>query len=101
MKKTPLKKISKKTRARNTLWKDITARRIQYLRNKYHRTLCEYCGKYGVLFSWEMNGLWGHHIDKNRNNPTPENCYIAHNAPCHSYITDNNVVVEQEDFQGG
>ena len=99
MKKTPIKKISSKTKARNLLWKEITCKRIQYLRNKYHRTLCEYCGDFGVPFSKAVNGLWGHHIDGNRNTCTPENCYIVHNAPCHDEI-QYKITVKQEGFEG-
>ena len=99
MKRTRINPISAKTRARNLLWKEITCKRIQYLRNKYQRTLCEYCGKFGWPFQDTPLGLWGHHIDGNRNTCTPENCYIVHNAPCHDEI-QYKITVKQEGFEG-
>ena len=92
--------MSNKTRARNILWKKITAERIMYLRNKYGRTLCEFCGKYGTPFLDSPSGLWGHHLDGNRNNCVPSNCYIAHNAPCHDKIQQEHLKVKQEGFEG-
>lgn len=100
MRKTPLHRVSAKTRARNLLWHKITEKRMFYLEEKYGATICEYCGKLGYPFQDSVWGLWGHHIDGDRNNLDKENCYIAHNAPCHQVITDENTQTSQEDFQG-
>lgn len=99
MKRTRINPVSPKTRARNLLWRKITNERILFLRNKYHRTLCEYCGEFGYPFQDGLWGLWGHHMDGNRNNCVKKNCYIAHNA-CQTVIHDNNIKVSQEDFRG-
>ena len=95
MKKTPLRKISDKQREKLRLWGEITRQRAGQLQAKYGQAICEYCGK--PQQNHEMYVLGGHHIDKNRNNNTIENCYLVHNA-CHLYIHDHNIVVSPEDF---
>jgi len=100
--KTGLKPISDKTRDRNQVWKNRCLWRISYLVAKYGYLICEYCGEQGFLGSVNSNNplaVWGHHIDGERNNTDLSNCYIVHHE-CHGIITDNNIEVEQEDFQG-
>jgi hypothetical protein len=103
--KTPLKRtalksskglriVSKKQAAKNRVWSEIKKNRIEFLAAKYGAPICEYCGKHVLLGT-----LDAHHIDEDRNNNTPENCYICHRF-CHSHITDNNIKVQQLDFQG-
>jgi hypothetical protein len=97
VRKTPLKKISDKQRRKLAEWRLITEQRILQLIDIYGYPICEYCGGYeGKHEFWRLDG---HHIDGNRNNNTPENCYIVHRI-CHSKITDNNIKVKQLDFQG-
>ena len=110
MKKTPLKRgkaksfnstlkaQTPKTADRNARWRDIVLWRMNYLIEKYGFLICEYCGKKGSADSQDFLGMWGHHIDGDRNNCTLGNCYIVHNT-CHQYITDNNIIVSQEDWK--
>ena len=104
LKQSPLKKVSDKTRARNTVWKAGVIARAIYLLTKYGRVVCEYSGETiriedltPVPTSPEQ--AWGHHIDGNRNNSSPKNCYIV-KYRYHRHIEDNNIQVSQEDFQG-
>lgn len=81
-------------------WSGIKKNRIAYLTDKYSYPICEYCGGKGMVdfkYHEEIAYLGGHHIDGDRSNNTDENCYICHNG-CHTAITDNNIVVSQEDF---
>lgn len=94
MKKSYINKISKKQQKKILVWRGIKSRRAAYLTEKYGFVPCEYCGSSGGYLQ-----LDGHHIDKNRNNNTDENCYLCHRI-CHSEITDGNITVKQEDFQG-
>jgi len=95
MKKTPLKRISDKQREKLRIWGEITRQRAFQLQEIYGEIICEYCGKKGGV--GEAGALGGHHIDKNRNNNTIENCYLVHYA-CHGYIHDKNIKVSPEDF---
>ena len=100
MKKSPIRKVSDKQRIRNAQWARVKRERIKYLTEIYGFTICEWSGEYGILDDIEsLNFLDAHHIDNNRRNTTPENCYIV-KRKYHSYITDNNNKVKQEDFQG-
>ena len=96
---TTLRAKTKKTADRNREWQKICLWRINFLIEKYGFIICEYCGKKGVVDKDDFNGVWGHHIDGDRNNTDLTNCYICHTATCHSYITDHNVQVTQEDFK--
>ena len=114
MKKTPLQRktplkahkrlkiASVKTAVRNAKWRSICMDRALYLIEKYGHIVCEYSGEVIMTLSSVPNDTeegWGHHIDGERNNCTPENCYIV-KYKYHSFITDNNVRVEQEGFEG-
>ena len=106
--KTPLKShkrlriTSDKTVARNAKWRAICIDRAIYLSVKYGFIICEYSGEVITTLSSVPNDTeegWGHHIDGNRNHCVPENCYIV-KYKYHGFITDNNVEVEQEGFEG-
>jgi hypothetical protein len=94
--------MSDKQRERNTEWLRIKFRRCALLAEKHGFTPCEYCGAPGTLYSGrheDLNGFDNHHIDGNRANNTAENAYICHRK-CHGFITDNNLEVRQEGFEG-
>lgn len=75
MKRTPLRKVSKKQAIRNREWNKTVAFLVAD-RAKYH---CENCGQ---LPDWR--GLQGHHIIKRRfNNDDPDNIEILC-AKCHN-----------------
>jgi len=96
LKKTPIRKISAKQREKNRIWASIVKERCEMIERIYGVPVCEACMK---TFS-NCSELWykgGHHLDRNRNNNTPDNCYVCHNL-CHSIITDNNLNVAQLDF---
>ena len=100
--KKGLKLMSIKTLQRNSIWRQICIERAQYLSDKYGFLICEYSGEKITNLTPvadDMNGGWGHHIDRNRNNCTEQNCYIVKYL-YHSFITDHNILVTQEDFQG-
>jgi len=100
VKRTRIKPISDKQKKKLQEWAIIKEGRCVELYQKYGYVPCEYC-KGEVNFI--KDSLWcadPHHIDKDRNNNTMENCYICHRI-CHSKITDNNIKVQREDFQGG
>lgn len=108
LKQTPLKRtkrlkpVTPKTRKRNGNWQFICAERAYYLISKYGRIVCEYSGETIRHLSSVPNDPddgWGHHVDKNRNNCTPENCYIV-KYKYHRIIDDNNIKVKQEGFEG-
>lgn len=105
MKKTPrsfnstLKPRSDRVAKRNQVWKSVVLNRMTYLKAKYGRLICEYCGLPGNDDSDSLQGMWGHHMDGNRNNTNQENCYIVHTAGCHTEITEKHIGVEQEDFR--
>ncbi len=76
--------------------------RAEYLIRKYGHIVCEYSGetiRYLTSVANDLDDGWGHHIDSNRNNCTPENCYIV-KYRYHSLIHDNNTKVKQEGFEG-
>ncbi len=93
--KTGLKPITEKTAERNRRWAQIVRTRIAMLRYWYGGyPFCEYCGKMGMVGGDSILSLWGHHIDRNRNNCIGSNCMIIHNA-CSTIIHDNNLKVGQ------
>lgn len=56
---------------------------------------CEFSGEPIYIMSplnEDMNAGWGHHIDKNRRNCQPQNCFIV-KYKWHSFIHDNNIDV--------
>ena len=102
MKRTQLKLTSSKTKKRNGRWRFICADRASYLIKKYGFIICEYSGErvdYLSSFPNDPDDAWGHHIDRNRENCTPENCYIV-KYKYHQKITDENIQVKQEGFEG-
>jgi len=102
MNRTRIKPTSPKTRARNKVWREICLERARYLIEKYGHIICEYSGETIRVLSTVPNDLddgWGHHIDGNRNNISESNCYIV-KYKYHSFITDNNLKVKQEGFEG-
>jgi len=97
----PLKPTSKKTTLRNKEWRKIVLERAEYLIGKYGFIVCEYSGESIQTLSSmgeDINDGWGHHIDRDRNHCTPENCYIV-KYKWHRDIDDHNIVVSQEDFE--
>jgi hypothetical protein len=94
--------VTPKTKARNGRWKEICLERAKYLIQKYGFLICEYSGErincLTTTYNDDNDG-WGHHIDHNRNNGIPENCYLT-KYRYHRYIEEHNIKVEQEDFQG-
>ena len=100
MRKTPLRKMSERQKARNEEWARVKQARIEYLIRVYGFPICEWSGERGNLDDPEsLHFLDAHHIDHNRGNNTFENCYIVKRI-YHTFITDNSIKVEQEDFQG-
>jgi len=77
MKRTPLRKISDKQKAKKKKWKEIFFEKLE--REGYW---CEWCKKYGSP-NHPYNPLVPHHIDHNRNNNTYENCMRIH-LHCHN-----------------
>jgi len=97
MKRTALKKISEHQVERLKLWDKITRKRIAYLKAKYGKPTCEWCGTIGYEYDNESSFyLRGHHMDGDRRNNTSGNCYVCHNK-CHP---PKHIMVKQEDFQG-
>lgn len=101
MKRTPLSKHGKDGRVkdRNIAWREICLWRINFLIAKYGYIKCEYCGKRGSIDSDSPLGVWGHHIDGDRDNCQLSNCYICHHS-CHTNDIQGKLEVRQEDFQG-
>ena len=107
--KKPLRTRSPRVAQRNKTWQEICLNRINFLIIKYGYLVCEYCGEWGSQDSENFKAVWGHHIDGDRNNCTPGNCYICHTyycpdretqkLPCHDYIGQYHIEVKQEDFQ--
>jgi len=90
------------TQKRNAKWRQICLERAQYLNDKYGEIVCEFSGETIRTLASTFNDpddAWGHHIDRNRNNCTPENAYIT-KYKYHRLIHDQNIQVQQEDFQG-
>ena len=86
---------------RDRLWTATGAERHLYLWRRYGKPVCEFCGRTGFWHSGEsaLYSLGGHHIDRHKNNGSPDNCYIIHNG-CHSIVTHYRIDVVQEGFQG-
>lgn len=97
LKRTPLKKRSEKQRQRYIKWAQARYKRCVEIETKYGKVICEYCGRPG--WGNELGILDGHHMDRNRSNNTPENCYICHRV-CHGKIHDKNIKVKQFGFEG-
>lgn len=96
MKRSRLQPVSDKQKVKLALWEKITRERMSYLRNKYGFAICEYCGSWGYEHDNESPFYFrGHHMDRNRNNNTYDNCFISHNS-CHQKIHDNNIKVTRE-----
>jgi len=96
------RRVSVKILERNGNWRLICLERAQYLAGKYGHIVCEYSGETIRNLTSTFNSpddAWGHHRDGNRNNCTPSNCYIV-KYKYHRFIHDNNIKVQQEDFQG-
>lgn len=93
---------SPRVKERNGDWKGICLVRAEYLIEKYGYLICEYSGEAITTLSTVPNSpdeAWGHHIDSNRNNCTPDNCYIV-KYKYHRLFKENHTQVTQEDFQG-
>lgn len=102
MKQTLLKPTSNKTRLRNKKWRQICIDRALYLQNKYEVIVCEYSGETITTLSSVPNDPddgWGHHLDGDRSNCSPGNCYLV-KYKYHRFIEDNNIKVKQEGFEG-
>lgn len=97
-----MRPITPKTAERNSRWKFIITERAKYLIGKHGYLICEYSGETIRCLSstgQDPEDGWGHHIDHNRNNCTPGNCYIV-KYKYHRIIEDNNIKVKQEGFEG-
>ncbi|KKM99443.1 hypothetical protein LCGC14_1147800 [marine sediment metagenome] len=96
-----MKKVSDKQKKIYAGWLDVKVRRIRYLIEKYEDSLCEYCGRHGKRHGGGLYMLDGHHIIKRSQGGSnnDDNCYICHRI-CHTKIHDQNIKVQQEDFQG-
>lgn len=97
----PPRMVRPETHARNMRWRQIVWERGQYLIEKYGYLICEYSGERinELSLSGYPDDGWGHHRDGDRNNCTPENCYIV-KYKYHRFIQENHIQVKQEDFQG-
>jgi hypothetical protein len=76
--------------------------RALYLGDKYGFIICEYSGEVITTLSSVPNDTeegWGHHIDGNRANCCESNVYLV-KYKYHRFIHDNNILVEQEGFEG-
>ncbi len=97
MKKTRISPISKKQRAKNKWWTDVTNQRCAEL-----NYVCQYCGKKGQRVNPDnpYTYLDGHHIIKRRFNIHKKDvCYPCHRLPCHREIEDKGIVVSIGDFK--
>ena len=97
MKRSRINPISDKQKALEVERARVKAKRIKYLEGKYGSPICEYCGEVGIIGGDGLRTLDMHEIDGNHQNCDPDNEYIIHRK-CHTYITDHNIVVSQEDF---
>jgi hypothetical protein len=77
VKKSPLRKISKKQRARNEEWRRVCVQKIQEQKRTRGFIYCEIC-MLPERPQIPMYVVWGHHKDRNRRNNTIENCELAH-----------------------
>ena len=98
MKKSRINPISDKRKALEAKRAQVKTERIEYLADKYGFNICEYCGQLGFIGGDSLLTLDMHEIDGNHQNCDPDNEYICHRK-CHTYITDHNIQVSQEDFQ--
>lgn len=92
MKRTPLKRVSKRQQVKLRIWKRVTMERIAQITDEFGVPICLWCGGRGDVLGDGIFGLHGHHADEDRENNTQENCYPCHNI-CHLFISDNNVDV--------
>ena len=100
--KSRLNPIKPKILARNKEWLRICMGRAEYLIEKYGFIICEYSGEAITILATlpvSLDAGWGHHIDRNRNHVFESNCYIV-KYKYHSFITDYNINVKQEGFEG-
>ena len=95
--RTGLKPKSGKQKIRDKEWSQAKLIRRGEIESRYDYVLCEYCGR--PPWENELGILDGHHMDNNRRNNLPSNCYICHRV-CHSKITDNNIKVKHFGFEG-
>lgn len=94
MRKTPLRKISKKQRGKQAVWDSVTDQKAQDL-----NYICEWCGKKGHRDKDRKNDwfyLWGHHKKKRSlgREDTYENCYLIHYL-CHSFVEQKGIDVNK------
>ncbi len=82
MKKTPLRKVSKKQAIKNKIWREITL--LKWGKQNHY---CSWCGRY-------VDNPDGHHIIRRSRGriDTEDNCYIVHRI-CHDFIGLNNIDV--------
>ncbi len=96
MKKTPLKKVSDKTRERNIKWAKIRLEKIQEQIKERGYAYCEECNMWGyvdLVEGVEFKYLDAHHKDWRRSNCTKENCKICHRI-CHERLHLSNIKEE-------
>ena len=93
--KTPLKPISEKGKAKAKVWENIFAIRLGKLYIKYGWHICEYCGQPGRRNA-SFNRLDGHHIIHKSlgGKDTPDNCFVCHRL-CHDFIQLNHIDVTE------
>lgn len=93
MKRTPLRKKSKKQTEKDKHWKEVTNQKAKDLSFR-----CQWCGQLGTRV-WNENPwqyLSGHHKIKRRFNiHTYENCYLCHVLPCHHFLETLGVDVRE------
>lgn len=102
MKRNRIRLTSYATMKRNAQWKAICKARTEYLIERYGQIICEYSGETVRTLSSVPNDLedaWGHHIDGNKNNCTPKNCYIV-KYKYHLLIHNKGLRVKQLGFEG-
>ncbi len=78
MKKSYIKRVSKKQVEKNKKWREVTDQKAKELNNT-----CQWCGQYGRRDD-PYNPLDGHHIIKRRYGVDAlENCFVVHRIMCH------------------
>ena len=89
VRKTRLRPISDKQRAKNAHWNEVTISKCYEV-----GFICQWCGQPGQRNdNTRFDYLDGHHIIKRRFNiHTKENCYIVHRAPCHGEVDITDVL---------
>ena len=84
MKKTPLKRQSKKQRVRNKMWHDLFIARLEAQIKERGYTYCEGCGLHGDKDDPnEWRQLDPHHVNHHREDNTDHNLEVLHRIPCH------------------